>query len=121
MILPYYTRPGVNVYGLNWRMRIAEDVLVEVWREFTGDTFTMTSGADRAHSSRSWHYKGMAFDAGLSGVSLVKAPQIFRRLKERLGPPFQLVHHEGSHIHVECDLVAYPEWIARDITEAVRP
>lgn len=120
MRLPYYILPGVDAHGLNWRMRTAEDVFVEVWREIVGDTFTMSSAADRAHSPRSWHYKGMAFDATLSGISDAVAARIFVRLKERLGPPFQIIHHKDSHFHVECDLIAYPDWIARDISEAVK-
>jgi hypothetical protein len=103
-------RAGVNQIGKQPEMRAVEDAVTAVFSRY-GVEPEMTACVGGIHSSpRSWHHFGMAQDYTLAAVPRHAHTQLVAALRAALGPPYQVVHHEGSHIHIECDIDAYPEY-----------
>jgi len=103
-------RAGVNQIGKQPEMRLVEEVVEEVFRSF-GYEPEMTGCVGGIHSSpRSWHHFGMAEDFTLADVAAEDHAPIVHKIKARLTRPYQVIHHRDSHIHVECDIDAYPEY-----------
>ncbi|MCS3827449.1 hypothetical protein GGP85_002919 [Salinibacter ruber] len=69
--------------------------------EPTEQALVITSAADGKHSTGSLHYSGEALDLRI--WNLPTPAQVAERLQQELGPDYDVVHHEGSHIHVEYD------------------
>lgn len=76
--------------------------------EPTQQRLVITSAADGKHSTGSLHYPesgqfegGQALDLRI--WNLPTPAQVAERLQQKLGLDYDVVHHEGSHIHVEFD------------------
>jgi hypothetical protein len=103
-------RTGVNQIGKQPEMRLVEEVVERVFTKF-GYEPEMTSCVGGVHSSpRSWHHFGMAEDFTLKHVERHHHSPIVAQIKAALPKPYQVIHHRGSHIHVECDIDAFPEY-----------
>ena len=74
--------------------------------------FTITAGADGSHMEGSKHYKNQAIDMRIwftdargerEDLPDDVIQNIAGDLRKLLGPDYQTVIHEGSHIHLEWD------------------
>lgn len=99
-------KDGVVRRGLHWRMRKVEKEVDKLWSEY-GQDAVMTAGLDGDHSTWSWHYYGCAADFRTNYFADDIAEAVATELQDRLGAPYQVVYHEGSHVHVEFDPVAF--------------
>ena len=97
---------GVVRHGLHWRMRKVEKIVNMIWATW-GQEAVMTSGVNGKHGEWSWHYYGCAADFRTSYFNPSDVPSIANQLRRELGAPYQVVLHEGSHVHVEFDPVAF--------------
>jgi hypothetical protein len=88
-------------------MRKVEKLVDAVWQEHGQPEGTMTAGLDGEHSQWSWHHYGCAADFRTRYFSTDEAADVATELSSRLGHPYQVVLHAGSHIHVEFDPVAF--------------
>lgn len=103
-------RAGVNQIGKQPEMRLIETVVERIFGQF-GYEPEMTACVGGLHeSSRSWHHFGMAEDFTLAHVERHHHVPIVDALKAALPKPYQVIHHQGSHVHIECDIDAFPEY-----------
>ena len=85
-------------------------ILARVWSDFGHGEPTITSGADGKHGINSYHYKGLAWDVRIWGMSETEAEQVANALRRELTEihhAFQAVYGDKAHkdhIHVEYDL-----------------
>ena len=99
-------KEGVIRRGLHWRMRKVEKLVDAVWLAH-GQAAVMTAGLDGDHSEWSWHYYGCAADFRTNYFTQDEAAEVATELAEKLGHPYQVILHPGSHIHIEFDPVAF--------------
>lgn len=103
-------RAGVNQIGKQPEMRFVEDVVERIFAKY-GYEAEMTSCVGGIHDSRrSWHHFGMAEDFTLAHVDPAHQVPLVNELQAELKPPYQVIHHRGSHVHIECDIDAYPKF-----------
>ena len=82
----------------------AVDPIIDAAKGLYGPTqqrLVVTSAADGKHMQGSLHYSGEALDLRI--WNLPTPAQVAERLQQKLGLDYDVVHHEGSHIHVEFD------------------
>ena len=85
-------------------------VLMRVWSDFGHGQPVITSGNDGKHGVDSYHYKNLAWDLRIWGMSETEAEQVANALRRELGGlhhAFQVVYGDAKHkdhIHVEYDL-----------------
>ena len=98
-------KDGVIRHGLNWRMRLVEQKVDQIWAEH-GQEAVMTSGVNGKHGEWSWHYYGSAcdfrtryFDADEAAIVATELAHALRVFDLR----YQVILHAGSHIHVEYE------------------
>jgi len=101
---------GVNQHGLQPEMRKVEKTFDKVWAKHGLGEPVCKSAADREHMRYSWHYFGMAIDVTLQDIPTHLVYPILDDLRRELTAPYQIIHHRGSHIHVECDIDAFPQY-----------
>lgn len=104
-------KEGVALAGLNWRMRRVLRVADHVWQTY-GHELVITSTTDGEHSRWSWHPFGMAVDLRTRDMGLAEVTMVAQDLQHILGRPYQVVI-EATHIHVECDLDANPDFAGK--------
>ncbi len=81
-------------------------VAIEAARHVGADSLVMSGGREGAHSRKSKHWSGLAFDCYVTDWTLKRA-QFRDALRESLPLDYDVVL-EDSHVHVEFD----PEWSA---------
>ncbi len=94
-------KDGVNIQGIDIRMRPALIVADELWKRF-GQELVVTGGLEGVHSAGSLHYYGFALDFRTRYFELGTIIDLTKLLQENLGADFDVIQHR-SHIHVEYD------------------
>lgn len=85
--------------------------LSRVWSDFGHGYPTMTSAYDGKHEVNSYHYKALAWDWRIWGLSQTEAETVARRLRDELrqiSAAFDVIYGDPAHkdhIHVEYDLM----------------
>ena len=80
-------------------MKIAD----EISQRLFGIEGVVTAGFDGKHKKGSKHYTGEAFDWRINHYDPEDVQVLHEALKDELGSDYDVVFHEGSHIHIEFD------------------
>lgn len=98
-------KEGVHLADLQPQMVLAAVIVHSIYSR-SGCECVITSANDSAHSERSWHYKGRAFDFRTKNYKFDKGA-LRQEIKAALGEDFDvLLEDEGGaneHLHVEYD------------------
>ena len=94
-------KKGVILAGLQIEMRPVLKAANQIW-QLHQDELVITAGLEGEHSAGSLHYYGYALDLRTRNFSKSVQKQIVVRLKERLGPDYDVILH-STHMHVEYD------------------
>ena len=90
------------VFDLKEGILRALHVIEHVWLKY-GHEAIITAGTDGKHMEGSKHYTGEAVDVRTRYFDKQTASAVAKDLAFKLGSDFDVVIHEGSHIHVEYD------------------
>jgi len=93
-------KPNVRITNLSPQMVLAAFVWYDACIDVGVLDATITSGNDSTHSADSLHYIGHALDFRIRDIPEAILPKIIARVKEALGPDFDVVE-EGNHVHIE--------------------
>jgi len=104
-------KEGVDPRSLDWHMFVALPVIDHIFTTH-GFECTLTSTREGDHGEWSWHKCGMAADFRTHGLSLGEVTVLAEDIRQGLGRPYQVVI-EPTHIHVECDLRANPDYVGK--------
>ena len=94
-------KDGVNIQGLDIRMRPVLIVADEIWKTY-GQELVITGGLEGTHSAKSLHYYGLAIDFRTNYFSQKILGNVLDLLRITLGRCFDVIIHK-THIHVEYD------------------
>lgn len=94
----------VDLLGMQPQVVLVVVIVHGVALEWPAWDAAITSVTDGKHSSKSKHYRGLAVDVDDTG--LAPGPDgidtVLEMLRYRLGPQFDVLHHNG-HFHIEWD------------------
>ena len=96
-------KEGASLVGLQIEMR---QVLIRgdaIYHKH-GEELWITSGTEGEHSPASLHPFGYALDLRTRFFGIEQTKAVAGELREALPNAYDVVLHEGSHIHVEYDL-----------------
>jgi len=104
-----YTQVHAIVNGVEEVLKFVPEILAamkiadEISQRLFGIEGVITSGFDGKHKKGSKHYTGEAFDWRISHYNKKDVQTLYEALKSELGSDYDVVLHEGSHIHIEYD------------------
>ena len=84
-------------------MEVAKVIVDDISQSMFNIEGTITAIFDGKHMSGSKHYTGEAFDIRIKYYPKEKVKAFVDALKLNLGDDYDVVLHEGSHIHIEYD------------------
>lgn len=96
-------KPGVKILGARPELLIGLSIADSVYLEQVGAEVLVTSISDGKHMPGSLHYKGLAADLGIRGLSDVRVGKLFAALYEALGKAEWDLVREADHLHMEFD------------------
>ena len=93
-------KKGVNLEGLDIRMRPVLIAAEKIWKKYKQGLVVTARGG--LHSAGSLHYYGLALDFRNRDFTPKTKITVAEELQKVLGSSFQVISH-STHIHVEYD------------------
>ena len=95
-------KKGASLVGLQIEMRLVLIKADAIYRRHSEELW-ITAGTDGEHSPASLHPFGFALDMRTKFFGVEQARVVANELREALPDGYDVILHEGSHIHCEFD------------------
>jgi hypothetical protein len=99
--MPRY-KGGVHSAGLKSSILTILHKVDEAHKEVIGRDAIITATLNGKHMKKSLHYSGNAIDLRTRDITKVKAEELTKKLKEKVGIGYDIIF-EKDHIHLEYD------------------